>query len=287
MAAGVAGESAHTVASAVASYAKEQAIRSVEVNNVVTVPGRGLLGRYDGGHVRLGNIAMMEEAGVAIPRDIRDAVVQARDRALGVVCFARDDKAVALFTFDEELRPEASEAAGTLQRDGLALALLTGDHRSRAEAVARTTGIEAVPELTPAGKLEELSRLRARHGSVAMVGDGLNDAPALAAADCGVAMGCGADVTRASADVCLLGDNLLDFAWALRLARRTVRTIKVNLFWAFIYNIVGISLAMAGRLNPMLAAAAMVVSSLIVVGNSLRLGSGNTSVDTRGQTSHG
>jgi len=272
---GLARKSRHVVAQAVAHHAQSRGIDAATVDAVTTLPGRGLAGWHDGADVRLGNPTMMAEAGVTIPPDLEAAIGRARRDALGLVCLALGSRAEAVITFSEELRPEAASSIQRLRAAGLELALLTGDHRRRAEDVAAAVGLTARPELTPAGKLDELARLRAAYGPVAMVGDGLNDAPALAAADCGIAMGCGADVTRASAYVCLLGDNLLEFAWSLDLARRTVRTIKVNLFWAFIYNVVGISLAMAGRLNPIVAAAAMVVSSLIVVGNSLRLGQDN------------
>jgi Cu2+-exporting ATPase/Cu+-exporting ATPase len=123
----------------------------------------------------------------------------------------------------------------------------------------------------PEAKLAAVVRLRSSHGPVAMIGDGINDGPALAASDVGFAMGCGADLARASAGVCLLGDDLMHIPWIVDLGRRTVRVIRQNLFWSFIYNAAGIALACTGHLSPVVAALAMVVSSLLVVGNSLRL----------------
>ena len=157
--------------------------------------------------------------------------------------------------------------------------VLTGDYAERGAWVAEQLEVETLAELSPQDKIANIQRMRADSGVVAMVGDGLNDAPALAAADIGIAMGCGTDVTRESATVCLLGNDLGAIPWAISLARRTVRTIKVNLFWAFFYNAVGVTLALMGKLNPVLAAVAMVLSSLFVVTNSLRLSGGESRAD--------
>jgi P-type E1-E2 ATPase len=156
---------------------------------------------------------------------------------------------------------------------GLDVAVLTGDGAAQAAALGRELGLPISSDLLPEGKVEAIRAAHAAIGPVAMVGDGLNDAPALAASDVGIAMGCGADVSRDAAVVCLLGNDLTRLPWAFDLARRTTRVIRQNLFWAFVYNLVGIVLACTGRLNPVFAALAMVLSSLFVVTNSLRLGS--------------
>jgi P-type E1-E2 ATPase len=152
----------------------------------------------------------------------------------------------------------------------LELQLLTGDHAERAHTVAQALGLLQESQQLPQDKLAAINEL-SQQGGVAMVGEGLNDAPALAAADVGVALGCGADVSRDAAGVCLLADDLRLFPWAVELARRTNQVVMQNLFWAFLYNGCGIALAATGRLNPIWAAAAMAVSSLLVIANSLRL----------------
>jgi P-type E1-E2 ATPase len=169
------------------------------------------------------------------------------------------------------VRDEAVTVIQDLQRQSLQLSILTGDHAVRGALIERQLGCTVKAELLPEDKLFAVRFLRARHGSVAMVGDGINDAPALAAADVGIAMGCGADVSRDAAQVCLLGNDLRRIGWAIQLAKNTVRVIYGNLFWTFAYNLAGIAVAAAGWLNPIWAAAAMVASSLFVISNSLRL----------------
>jgi P-type E1-E2 ATPase len=149
--------------------------------------------------------------------------------------------------------------------------VLSGDHSARASALAAELQIPVSGELLPAEKVAAVRAGRRRFGAVAMIGDGINDAPALSAADVGIAMACGADVTRDSADVCLLGNDLERVAWAIELAHKTMAVIRQNLFWSLIYNTLGIWLACRGALNPIWAAAAMIVSSLLVIANSFRL----------------
>jgi P-type E1-E2 ATPase len=182
-----------------------------------------------------------------------------------------DGKVRALFTFKEKLRPDSEAALAALRQSGLAVCVLTGDHQRRGDELARELGTSVHAELLPEQKLEALAQLRERHGPVAMVGDGINDGPALAASDVGIALRCGADIARAQAAVCLFGDNPADVAVAMVLARRTVRVIRQNLFWAMAYNILGIGLACTGRLNPVWAALAMTLSGGLVLANSLRL----------------
>jgi heavy metal translocating P-type ATPase len=183
-----------------------------------------------------------------------------------------EGRVTAVFSFEEAPRPEAERALRELERQGLELEILTGDNAAAGEAMGRRLGIRATASLSPAGKLEAVARGEAGRGPIAMVGEGVNDAPALAGATLSIAVGSAGGLAREAADITLLGNNLEAIPWLVKLARRTVRTIRVNLFWAFAYNAILIPLAMAGLLTPVLAALAMLGSSLFVVGNSLRLG---------------
>jgi P-type E1-E2 ATPase len=203
------------------------------------------------------------------------ALVACRDACLvagqSLVCLGWGAKVRALFVFNEQLRPETKETLEALGCQGLNIEVLTGDSASRGQALAKELNLNVRAEMLPEDKVAAMVAAKRLFGPVALVGDGINDAPALAAADVGIALDCGADVSRDSAAVCLLGNDLLRVPWAVALARRTRLTIKQNLFWAFCYNVAGIGLALSGGLNPVIAALAMVLSSLFVVTNSLRL----------------
>ena len=222
--------------------------------------------------VALGSERMMNELQWTMSPTLRQAAADIAARGQGLACIGWNGDVRGVFAFDEEIRPEANAALGSLRDDGWQVLVLTGDHRGRGDQLARQLGVEVRAELLPEEKVHEVGRLRRQTGSVVMVGDGLNDAPALAAADVGVAMGCGADVTREAAGVCLLSNDLSRIRWAVLVARQAMRTVRQNLFWAFAYNTVGIVLAAVGWLNPILAAVAMVGSSLFVIGNSLKSG---------------
>jgi P-type Cu+ transporter len=185
---------------------------------------------------------------------------------------AWDGLARANLKVRDTVKPSSAEAVRELEELGLTPVLLTGDARQHAERVAREVGIERVlAEVYPDDKVREITRLQGEGKVVAMVGDGVNDAPALAQADLGLAIGTGTDVAIEASDLTLVSGDLRAAADAIRLARRTLRTIKGNLFWAFAYNVAAIPLAVAGLLSPIIAAAAMAASSLFVVSNSLRL----------------
>jgi heavy metal translocating P-type ATPase len=247
------------------------------------LPGRGMVESANGSSVYLGSPRLMREANLISPASLSSVI----DRGLGegrpLACIGWDGAIRGVFLFDEELRAEAHEALGRLKNRGLDVAMLTGDHAQRGQALARELGIDVAAGLLPEDKVAAIALAQHTIGPVAMVGDGINDAPALAGSDVGIALGCGADVSRDTAAVCLLGNDLLRIPWAIDLARRTVRVIRQNLFWAFVYNVVGVGFACTGRLNPVLAALMMVVSSAFVVGNSLRLNVGQDS-DPAGKT---
>lgn len=217
----------------------------------------------------LGSPALMKELGFEINGECLHALRDAENDGRSIAFLGCDGQAQAAFLFDEELRPEASEAIRQLLARGLHVEILTGDHMRVARRLSRKLSIPVDGELLPDDKVSRLQLARQRFGAVAMVGDGLNDAPALAAADVGLAMASGADISRQSADVCLLGNDLTRVAWAFDLAQATVRVVRQNLFWSLAYNVLGIGLALSGALNPIWASGAMVASSLIVIINSL------------------
>jgi heavy metal translocating P-type ATPase len=257
--------SEHPIARAVVGGARERDIAVPDATGRRVEPGAGAMAVVDGREVR-----------VARPDGLPDALAGEAERlaAAGLSPFAVwcGGEAIGLVAVADRVKPEAPEAVRRLRALGLEVAMVTGDRRATARAIASRVGIDRVSaEIYPEGKVEEVRRLRGRGRAVALVGDGLNDAPALAAADVGVAMGSGTDVALAAADVNLLGGSLSAVADALALARRTYRVIEQNLFWAFAYNIVMIPLAVGGMLDPMWAAAAMAVSSVTVVLNALRL----------------
>ena len=183
------------------------------------------------------------------------------------------EQPAATFVLEDRLKPDAGQVFGQILAQGVELAVATGDRRAAAERVVKELGLplDIEAECTPAVKLELIRAKQAAGRVVGMVGDGINDAPALAQADLGLAIGTGTDVAIEASDVTLVSGDLRAVVDAIRLARRTLRTIRGNLFWAFAYNVAAIPLAVAGLLNPMIAAAAMALSSLFVVANSLRL----------------
>jgi P-type E1-E2 ATPase len=248
------------------------------VDGFDALPGRGVEATVEGHAVLLGNARLMEERGVALDGlgERAEALAAAGKTPIYV---ARAGVAVGLLGVADTVKPTAAETVRALRAHGLAVVLLTGDNRRVAEAVGRELGVDrVVAEVLPGGKVDEVKRLQAAGKRVAMVGDGINDAPALAQADLGVAIGTGADVALEASDITLVGGDPRGVATAIALSRATLRTIRQNLFWAFVYNVLLIPLA-AGvfypffgwQLNPMVAAAAMGLSSVSVVANSLRL----------------
>ncbi|MCG8405926.1 MAG: cation-translocating P-type ATPase [Phycisphaerales bacterium] len=276
-AAGLANVSTHVAAKGVAAFAERKNVKPNAISDPRTVAGRGLVGHNQTGKVFLGNVAMMRENGLAFDETTQRAIQEALDHGRSIACIGWHGRVRGVFTLTETLRTEARQTLHTLKAAGCQVFVLTGDHAQRGRSIAKALEIETFAELLPEDKVQFVKQVRRTAGPTVMVGDGLSDAPALAAADVGVAMGCGADVSRESAGVCLLGDGLEMLPWLQNLAKRTVGTIKLNLFWAFFYNTIGMSLAVAGLLSPILAAALMVVSSLFVVTNSLRLGSRESS----------
>jgi heavy metal translocating P-type ATPase len=272
----LAARSGHPFSTAIAEFARGECMNLTTTANdqvrVQTLPGRGIRAQLpDVGAALLGNLRLMQENGLTMSATVAAAVAQAETSGRSLVCAGWQGQVQGVFILNEQPRAEALAAINHLKQQGVYVCLLTGDHRSRAKRLADTFDIDFEAELLPDDKLAAIARLREQWGAVAMVGDGINDSPALAAADVGLAMGCGADVSRQSAGVCLLGNQLDRVPEMIELARSTVTVIRQNLFWAFFYNVGGIGLATLGWLNPIWAAVAMVTSSVLVIGNSLRL----------------
>ncbi len=270
--------SEHPIARAITRAARE-AMELPQVRDFQNVAGKGVHGTLRrteeaGGpeRVLVGRPEWLAEQGLDLPEDLREPLAGARSRGHTVVAAGWDGRVRALFVVADVVKPSSAEAVAQLRDLGLTPVLLTGDHTAVAEQVARQVGIdEVIAEVLPQDKVDVITRLQEQGRVVAMVGDGVNDAPALAQADLGMAMGTGTDVAMEAADITLVRGDLRAAADAIRLSRRTLGTIKSNLFWAFAYNVAAIPVAAFGLLNPMLAGAAMALSSVFVVSNSLRL----------------
>jgi P-type Cu+ transporter len=270
--------SEHPLGEAIVASAKERGLALPPITAFTTVPGQGIDARASDGHVLLGNRTLMDARGVDVSALVPRAQALAAEGKTAVY-LALGGRALGLLAVADVLRPEAPDAVAALKRRGLEVIVLTGDARPTAEAVARRAGVEKVlAEVLPEDKAREITGLKAQRHRVAMVGDGINDAPALAQADVGIAMGSGTDVAIEAADVTLVRGDLRSVVGAIDLSRRTISVIKQNLVWAFGYNVVLIPVA-AGvlyplwgvLLSPILAGAAMAFSSVSVVTNSLRL----------------
>jgi Cu+-exporting ATPase len=269
--------SEHPLGAAIVARAKERGLGLPPITEFTTVPGQGIDAMAVEGRVLLGNRALMDARGVDVGALAHAETLAAEGKT--AIYLALGGRALGLLAAADVLKPEAPAVVAALRRRGLRVAMLTGDNRVTADAVARRAGVDRVlAEVLPDAKAREIEALQAEGRRVAMVGDGINDAPALAKADVGIAMGSGTDVAIEAADVTLVRGDLRAVVAAVDLSRRTIRVVKENLGWAFGYNVVLIPVA-AGvlypiwglLLSPILAGAAMAFSSVSVVTNSLRL----------------
>ncbi|MCO1597389.1 heavy metal translocating P-type ATPase, partial [Micromonospora sp. RHAY321] len=263
--------SEHPIAQAVAAgAAKAGALAPVE--GFANAEGLGVSGAVDGREVLVGRLRLLRERGLDVPPEVEQAAADAQTAGHTAVLAGWGGRARGVLVVADVVRPTSRAAIGQLRSLGLTPVLLTGDNTAVARTVAAEVGIdEVIAEVMPADKVDVVKRLQADGKVVAMVGDGVNDAAALAQADLGLAMGTGTDVAIEASDLTLVRGDLTAAVDAIRLSRRTLRIIKSNLFWAFAYNVAALPLAAAGLLNPMIAGAAMAFSSVFVVANSLRL----------------
>lgn len=260
LAAAAESRSEHPLGRALVEYARSKGFEIPGPREFQSTTGRGIFAEVDGKHVLAGNRAFLQENGVSVPADTEGILVAVGGHYEGYVLVA------------DPLRSSSAPAVAGLKGLGIDIILLTGDQRSTAEKIAKECGIEhVVAEVLPEGKAAEIGRLKTKGGVVAMVGDGINDAPALAQADVGIAMGTGTDIAMEASDVTLLRSDVAAIPQAIALSRATWKVMQQNLGWALIYNVLAIPAAAFGFLNPVIASAAMALSSISVVTNSLRL----------------
>lgn len=271
--------SEHPLAKAIMMYAKEYNVNAMKTSNFQLVEGKGIQAVVDSSTASLGNESLMEVNKVNILPQVKLQVDKLALQGKTPLLLALDTQLVGIIAISDPVKNSSRAAISKLQDAGLEVIMMTGDNKKTAAAIAKQVGIKVVKsEVMPADKAQNIQALQASGKLVSMVGDGINDAPALAQADVGIAIGSGTDVAVAAADIVLFNSNLLDVVTAYRLSRVTIRNIKENLFWAFAYNILGIPVAMGGLflfggplLNPMIAGAAMSFSSVSVLLNALRL----------------
>jgi P-type Cu2+ transporter len=264
--------SEHLMGQAIVNYAKEQGIDLLKAELFQALPGRGVIAEAQGSSIRVGKQLFLEQEDVMIKPEIVRAAARLEKDGKTVVWVSLDKVVLGIIAMMDTPKMDAQHAIKELQSMKIKIIMITGDNQATANTIAEKTGINEIRAgILPAGKSEEIARLRASGKIVAMAGDGINDAPALAAADIGMAMAEGSDIAIESADVVLMRSDLWSVVQAIKVSRKTFKIIKQNLFWAFFYNVAAIPLAMAGVLSPIVAAAAMAMSSVTVVMNSLRL----------------
>ena len=278
LAAALERSSEHPLAEAIMAECETRGIVARMVEDFVAVPGRGVTAREGQNIIAAGNVRLMNELGAEVPAGLAE---QFATEGKTPLFFAKNDELVGTIVVADEVKETSAEAIAALRKLGVDVRMLTGDNRVTAEAIARRVGLnseQVIADVLPADKERHVRELQDAGGKVAMVGDGINDSPALARADVGLAVGTGADIAKEGADVVLMRSDLMDVARAIELSRATIRNIKQDLFWALFYNGIGIPLA-AGvffpltgwQLSPMFGAAAMSLSSVCVVSNALRL----------------
>lgn len=268
--------SEHPLSEAIIEKVNELKINTVSVNNFKSIPGRGVMGEIDGTNYLVGNILFMQEKHIEVNENESEKLLK---EGRTVLYISNENKLIGMIACQDMVKDTSKIAIEELQKNNIKVVMLTGDNQLVANTIAKEVGIaEVIAEVLPADKEKEVSRLQKSGRKVAYVGDGINDSPALVKADVGVAIGSGTDIAIESADVVLMKDSLQDVVTAIELSKATINNIKLNLFWAFFYNCVGIPIA-AGvfylshglRLSPMIGAAAMSLSSVCVVSNALRL----------------
>lgn len=276
-AAAVEALSEHPLAEAIVAYAKEKEVPFEKAENLTATAGQGVEADVVGKHILAGNLKMMRERGIQLG-EWEAKAVELAEAGKTPLFFAENETFLGIVALADTLKPTSKAAVDAFHQMGIEVVMLTGDNKRTAEAIAKELDIQVIAEVLPQDKEREVRRLQEQGKKVAMIGDGINDAPALMRADVGVAIGAGTDVAMESADIILMKSDLMDAVTAIELSHATIRNIKENLFWAFFYNACGIPLAagvfyplLEWKLNPMFAAAAMSFSSAFVVGNALRL----------------
>jgi Cu+-exporting ATPase len=271
LAASVEKGSEHPLGEAIVAEAGQRELKLADPSGFQAEVGQGVRAEVEGRQVRVGSLRMAENSGLALG-EMAERARQLQNEAKTAVVVMVDETAAGVIGIADVTKEGSSEAIAQLHRMGLQVAMITGDNRQTAEAIGRQVGVDRVlAEVLPGDKAAEIAKLQAAGQVVAMVGDGINDAPALAQADVGMAIGTGTDVAMATAPVVLMSGDLRGVPRAVQLSRKTLRVIRENLFWAFFYNVLLIPAAAFGLLVPALAAAAMAFSSVFVVSNSLRL----------------